>query len=64
MKVVGGVPGVASVVCFPMASFKNNLDVLPGQAHSSGQAGFFRNLATFFLGFSDPLSPTQAAPEG
>lgn len=27
------------------------LDVLPGEAHSSGQAGFFRNLAAAFLGF-------------
>lgn len=28
----------------------------------SGTAGFFRNLATALPRFSDPLSPTQAAP--
>lgn len=55
-------PGVASVVWFPMTSLKNNPDVLPEEGHSSGTAGFFRNLATAFPRFSDSFSSTQAAP--
>lgn len=57
-----GAPGVASVVWFPMTSLKNNPDVLPEEDHSSGTAGFFRNLAIAFPRFSGSFSSTQAAP--